>query len=452
MAAVTEWPKTRYTRNGDVHIAFQVVGHGDLDLLLIDTWVHHVEAVWDFPDFARLLRRLSSFGRLIHFDRRGTGLSDPVPLEQLPDLETQVGDAVAVLEEAGSQGAAVIGLNDGTIVALLLAHRHPELCSSLVLHTLTESHTVPGGMPMGSIDEVVALIEAQALSGDSGVEFLAPSRVGDERFDRQLARLQRFSVRPGAWGHYYRQTMEADVGDVLPSIRVPTLVLNRTGNRIVPVEQSRAAAAALEGARFVELSGTDHLAFSEGIDRLVDEVEEFLTGSRTGADPDRMLTTLLFTDIVASTTLAAEMGDRRWRDVLDQHQDRMRAQLDRFGGREVSTTGDGFFASFDRPISAVRCALASVEEVGSLGLQIRAGVHTGEVEVRGADLGGLAVHIASRIAASATPGEVLVSSTVKDLLAGSDMRFRDREEHELKGVPGRWRLFTAEDDRRGGLA
>jgi hypothetical protein len=212
--------------------------------------------------------------------------------------------------------------------------------------------------------------------------------VGDERFDQQLARFQRFSVRPRAWAHYYRQTMKADVADVLPSIRTPTLVLNRIGNPIVPVEQSRVAAAAIKGARFVELPGTDHLAFSEGIDSLVDELEEFLTGTRTGADPDRMLTTLLFTDIVNSTTLAAQLGDRRWRDLLDQHHQLGRGELARFGGREVATTGDGFFASFDRPIAAVRCALAMVEAMGSLPLQIRAGVHTGEVEVRGADLGG----------------------------------------------------------------
>ena len=300
-----EKPRTQYARNGDVHLAFQVVGEGALDLLLIDTWVHHVEAVWDFPDFARLLRRLSSLGRLIHFDRRGTGLSDPVPLDQLPDLQTQVGDAVAVLKAAGSDSAAVIGLNDGTAVAVLLAAAHPELCRSLVLYTLTSAHTLAAGLPMESIEEALEMIQANAVTDDSWVGLLAPSRVGDERFDQQLARFQRFSVRPGAWAHYYRQTMKADVADVLPLIRTPTLVLNRTGNPIVPVEQSRVAAAAIEGAKFVELPGTDHLAFSQGIDGLVDEVEEFLTGARTGADPDRMLTTLLFTDIVNSTTLAA---------------------------------------------------------------------------------------------------------------------------------------------------
>jgi class 3 adenylate cyclase len=296
---------------------------------------------------------------------------------------------------------------------------------------------------MENHDEVVAMIEADAVADRSGVELLAPSRAHDDRFDRHLARLQRFSVRPGAFGHYYRQTIEADIGDVLPMIRTPTLVLNRTENRIVPIEQSRRAAAAIQGASFIELPGTDHLAFSEDVDRLLDEVEEFLTGSRTGADPDRMLTTLLFTDIVDSTTLAATMGDRRWRDVLDQHHALMRVQLERFAGREVSTTGDGFFASFDRPVAAIRCAAAAVDAMPLIGLRLRAGVHTGEVEVRGSDLGGLAVHIAARITALARDGEVLVSRTVKDLLAGSGVRFDDRGEQKLKGVPGTWRLYGA---------
>ena len=439
---MAEHPPTRYAKNGDVHIAYQVVGEGDLDILLIDTWVHHVEAVWDFPDFARFLRRLSSIGRLIHFDRRGTGLSDSVPLDELPDFPTQIDDAVAVLRAAGVDRPAVIGLNDGTIVASMLAAHREDLCRALVLFTFATAHSLAAGMPMESIDEVIAVIEASAVSGDSGVELLAPSRVGDERFDRDLARLQRFSVRPGAYGHFYRQTMEADVTDVLPSIRTPTLVVNRVGNRILPVDRSREAAASIEGARFVALSGTDHLAFSEGVDELVDEIEEFLTGTRTGADPDRLLTTLLFTDIAQSTQLAATMGDRRWRDILDRHHQVMRAELARYGGREVSTTGDGFFAAFGRPVSAVRCALAMVLAVSSLGIQIRAGVHTGEVEVRGSDLGGLAVHIAARVAASASPGEVLASSTVKDLLSGSGVDFQDRGEHELKGAPGTWRLYA----------
>ncbi len=435
-------PETRYATTEDgVHIAYQVAGTGSLDVLLVDTWVHHVEAVWDFPDFARFLRRLASFGRLIHFDRRGTGLSDPVPLDRLPDLEKQMEDAVAVLDEVGSTQAAVLGLNDGTLVAMLLASAHPGRCRSLVLFTPTAAHTHAGGMPMEEIDAVIQQITSDAEEGRSGVEILAPSRAADERFSQQLARLQRNSVRPGAMGHYYRQTMQADIHDVASQIRVPTLLLNRTGNRIVAMELTRDLASQIPGAKLVELPGTDHLAFSQDIDPLLDEIEEFLTGARSGSDPDRLLTTLLFTDIVDSTTLAAEMGDRRWRDVLDQHHALVRVELARFNGREVATTGDGFFAVFDEPAQAVRCASAITDALSSLELRIRAGIHTGVVEVRGQDLGGLTVHIAARIAALATSGDVLVSSTVRDLLAGSGLGFEDAGEHELKGVPDRWHLY-----------
>ncbi|MEO8291691.1 MAG: adenylate/guanylate cyclase domain-containing protein [Actinomycetota bacterium] len=434
-------PETRFARNGDIHLAYQTVGSGPLDLLLVDTWVHHVEAVWDFPDFARFLRRLASFGRLIHFDRRGTGLSDPVPLDRLPDLETQVDDVVAVLDAVGSSEAAVLGLNDGTLVAMMLAVHHPERCRSLVLFAPTAAHTHAAGMPKEEVDAVIEQMTLGAEEGQSGVEFLAPSRAHDQRFSRQLARLQRYSVRPGAMGHYYRQTMQADIRDLVSQIAIPTLLLNRTENRIVTAEFTRAVASLIPDAKLVELPGTDALAFAEGIDPLVDEIEEFLTGTRTGADPDRVLTTLLFTDIVDSTTLAAEMGDRRWRDVLDQHHALVRVELDRFKGREVATTGDGFFAVFDGPAQAVRCASGIVDMVSSLGLEIRAGIHTGEVEVRHDDLGGLAVHIGARIAALAPAGGVLVSSTVKDLLAGSGLGFQDAGEHELKGVPDSWRLY-----------
>jgi class 3 adenylate cyclase len=433
---------TRFAKVGDVHIAYQVVGDGPIDILFVDTWVHHVEAVWDFPDFARLLRRLASFGRLIHFDRRGTGLSDPVPLDRLPDFDTQVEDVVAVLDAAGSDRPAIVGTNDGTLVAILLAAAHPERCESLVLFAPTAKHELEGGPSIESVEDVVNMI--MNAGDDSGLEWLAPSRVGDDVFDGRLLKLQRNSVRRGAMGHYYRQTMMSDVHDTLPRITIPTLVLNRTGNRVVPIEHSKDVAARIANARFVELPGEDHLLFSQGIDRVGDEIEEFLTGARTGADPDRLLTTLLFTDIVDSTTRAADWGDRRWRDLLDQHHAVVRAQLERYAGREVATTGDGFFASFASPTQAVRCALEVAEAVEKLGVKIRAGVHTGEVEVRGNDLGGLAVHIAARVSAAAGAGEVVVSSTVKDLLAGTAVTFDDRGEHELKGVPGSWRLFSVE--------
>jgi class 3 adenylate cyclase len=380
-------------------------------------------------------------GRLIHFDRRGTGLSDPVPLDRLPDFDTQVEDAIAVLDAAGSERPSIVGTNDGTLVAILLAAAHPERCRSLVLFSPTMKHRLADEGPLESIEDVVALI-AQS-SEDSGLDWLAPSRIGDEAFDRQLLRFQRFSVRQGAMGHYYRQTLLADVHDVPHRIACPTLVLNRRDNRVVAFEQSEEVAARIPGAKLVQLPGEDHLIFSRDIDRVADEIEEFLTGARTGKDPDRLLTTLLFTDIVDSTTRAAEWGDRRWRDLLDQHHDLVRARLERYGGREIATTGDGFFATFPSPTQAVRCALSVADGVRSLGIEVRAGVHTGEVEVRGADLGGLAVHIGARVAGAAAPGEVLASGTVHDLVAGSSVAFEDRGEHELKGVPGSWRLFAA---------
>ena len=435
-------PETRFARNGDVHIAYQTVGSGPLDLLLVDTWAHHVEAVWDFPDLARFLRRLSSFGRLIHFDRRGTGLSDPVPLDRLPNLETQVEDAVSVLDAAGSADAAVIGLNDGTTIASLLAAGHPERCRSLVLFTGAVGHGRDPGTPFEDIDAAIAGITATHAGGGGGVDILAPSRSGDTPFEEQLARLQRYSVRPGAVGHYYRQTMEANVRDVLPVIKAPTLVLNRAGNRVVPARLSREAAALIPDARYLELSGIDHLVYSQDVDAVLVEIEEFLTGARTGADPDRVLATLLFTDIVDSTNRASELGDRRWRDLLVQHDRLVRAELERFLGREVKTTGDGFLAVFDGPARAVRCARALIEGVRALGIELRAGLHTGEVEVLGDDVGGLAVHIAARVAALAGRSEVLVSSTVRDLVAGSGIGLKARGEHDLKGVPEPWKVFA----------
>lgn len=436
-------PETHFARNGDVHLAYQIAGSGPVDLLYVDAWVHHVEAVWDVPDFARLLRRLSSFSRLIHFDRRGTGLSDPVPLDRLPDVETQVADALTVLEAAGSTEAVVVGANEGTLVAMLLAARHPDRCRSLVLFAATAKHQRAGGRPIEDMEAFIELVRTNQVSGDSGVEVLAPSRASDERFDRDLAGLQRLAVRPGAIGHYVRQSLLSDVAGELPAIRTPTLVLNRTGNRIVSTELSREVASMIPNARYVELPGTDHLMYSEDIDGVVDEIQEFVTGARSGTDPDRTLATLLFTDIVDSTGRAAALGDRRWRDVLDRHNVLLHKEVERFGGRTVATTGDGIFAAFDGPRNAVRCALEATEAVGPLGIRIRAGVHTGEVEVRGEDLGGLTVHIGARIAALASPGQVLVSSTVRELLAGSELRFDDRGEHRLKGVPGTWRVFAA---------
>jgi class 3 adenylate cyclase len=443
-------PQTRFARNGDVHLAYQVVGTGPIDLLVINTWVHHVELVWEIPEFARLLRRLGSFARLIHFDRRGAGLSDSVPANALPDLETQVEDVIAVLDAAESERPAVLGVSDGGLLAMLLAATHPDRCRSLALYAPAAMQALTADHPIGqtpeAIEEAVVLMTDGLLQGGGGLEWLAPSRVGDERFAAQVGRLQRSSVRPGTIGHYYRQSMLSDVRPILATIQAPTLVLHRTEDRIISIELGREVAALIPGATFVELPGTDALPFSGDADRLVDEIEEFLTGARPGVDPERVLATLIFTDIVDSTRLAGELGDRRWRDLLDEHDQLLRREFERFNGREVVTTGDGFLATFDGPGRAVRCALSISGAVAPLGVRIRAGVHTGEVEVRGTDLGGLAVHIASRVASLAEPDEVLVSSTVKDLLIGSGIEFESRGEHPLKGIPDTWRLFAARRD------
>ena len=335
-----------------------------------------------------------------------------------------------------------MGLNDGTLVAMLLAAAHPTRCRSLVLFSPTAKHQQAAGMAMEDIDSAIAETVEHASTGESGVYILAPSRLHDERFSQQLSRLQRHSVRPGAIGHYYRQSMESDVRDVLSTIPVPTMVLNRSGNRIVSADLSREVASLIPDAKYVELPGSDHLAFSEDVDAVLAEIEEFLTGTRSRTDPERVIATVLFTDIVDSTRQAAEMGDRRWKDLLSQHNQLVRMELERYGGREVNTAGDGFLATFDSPRRAIECARAAGEAVRSIDLEIRAGVHTGEIELSEGDVQGMAVHIGARIAAKANGGEVLASSTVKDLLAGSTFAFEDRGEHELRGVPGAWRLFA----------
>lgn len=444
--AMPDLPVTRFARHGDVHIAYQVFGSGSVDLLFVDDWVHHVEMVWDIPEFARFLRRLGSFARVIHFDRRGTGLSDPVPIDALPDLETQVEDAIAVLDAAGSESAAILGIQVGGLIAMVLAADHPERCRALILYAASAMASGGPDHPLGAtpeaLDATIDQVIDSILNDPGGLEILAPSHAGDQRFIDQLARLQRSAVRPGTVGHFLRQSLLTDLRPILPAIAVPTLVLHRSGDGVVPVELGREVAGLIPGATLRELDGADHLAFAGDSEALVDEIEEFLTGARGGADTERVLATLLFTDIVGSTAVAARLGDQRWHDLLDVHRARLRREFLRFKGRELATTGDGFLAAFDGAARAVRCAEAIASDVSSDGLQIRAGVHAGEIDLRGSDASGLSVHIAARIAALAEPGEVLVSSTVRDLLIGSGFDFVARGEYALKGAPDRWRLFA----------
>ena len=442
-------PTTEYARNGEVHLAYQVLGEGPLDIVVIESWVHHVEAFWEIPELARQRRRLASLGRVIIFDRRGTGMSDPVALDRLPDLETQVADICAVMDAAGSTRAAILGLAEGGPLAVLLAASLPERCRALVLFNTAARLSAAPDYPWGAPEErLLEIVRRQAESWATGdgdhLVHLAPSRVDDPRFTEQLVHLGRGAVSPGAVAHYFRQTVLTDVRDLLPAIQAPTLVLQRAHDQIAGPELGRYLADQIPGARYVELRGADHFWFLDHADELVDEIEEFLTGTRASADPDRQLATVLFTDIVDSTARAVEVGDTRWRALLDEHDSIVRQQLARFGGREIDNTGDGFLATFDRPGSAILCARAIGTGLAHTGLAVRAGVHTGEVEVRGERIGGLSVHIGARVAATAGGGDIVVSSTVKDLLVGSEFTFADRGEHELKGVPGTWRLFAAD--------
>jgi pimeloyl-ACP methyl ester carboxylesterase len=435
-------PETRYTKSGEVHIAYQVTGDGPLDLVFVPGFVSHLEAQWDDPDGATMLRRLSRFSRLIRFDKRGTGLSDRGPI---PTLEQRMDDVRAVMDAAGSERAALFGISEGGPMSLLFAATYPSRTRALVLYgsyarrAWAPDH--PFGRKAGDMEALFDMMDRQ-WGGPVGIEIWAPSRVGDERYKRWWANYLRQAASPGAAISIMRMNMEIDVRHVLSSIRVPTLVLHRSGDRLTPVEQGRHLASKIPGAMYVELPGDDHSPFAGDMTRVVDEIEEFLTGVRAGGGDDRVLATVMFTDIVASTERVAAAGDRQWRDLLAQHHATVRRELARFRGREVDTAGDGFLATFDGPARAVRCAARVVEAVRPLGLDVRAGLHTGECEMLGEKVSGIAVHVGARVAALARPREVLVSSTVKDLVAGSGLRFEPRGAQMLKGVPGEWPIFA----------
>jgi class 3 adenylate cyclase len=436
-------PETRYTKSGDVNIAYQVVGEGALDLVYVSGWISNVELAWEEPTYARFLRRLASFSRLITFDKRGTGLSDPVPLHELPTLEERMDDLRAVLDAAGSQRAALFGHSEGGNMSVLFAAAHPERTIALATFGIFAKRIWSPDYPWAPTAEArrraIDQLEGD-WGGDMDIADLAPGV--DEAFKRRLATYLRRSASPGAAVALLRMNTEIDTRAVLPTIRVPTLVLQRTGDRDANVEEGRWIASQIPGARFVELPGEAHLPWVGDQDAVLDEVQEFLTGVRPPPEPDRVLATVLFTDIVGSTERASELGDRRWRELLERHHALVRRELDRFHGREVDTAGDGFLATFDGPARAIRCARAIGGALGELGLDVRAGLHTGECELLGGKVAGVAVHTGARVAGQAGPGEVLVSQTVKDLVAGSGIEFEDRGMHELKGVPGEWRLYA----------
>jgi pimeloyl-ACP methyl ester carboxylesterase len=438
-------PETRYAKSGGLNIAYQVLGEGPLDLVYVPGWVSNIEANWDEPSHARLLGRLASFSRLILFDKRGTGLSDPVPLDRLPTLEERMDDVRAVMDAVGCERAAIFGSSEGGLMSVLFAATYPERTEALITLAIYATRVWSPDYPWAPTPKARAA-EIEQIERDWGGEMdisnLAPS--ADEAFKRRAVSYLRRSASPGAAVALLRMNSQIDVREVLPTIRVPTLVLQRVGDLDVNVEEGRWIAQQIPSAKYVELPGDEHLIWAGDVDAVVDEVEEFLTGSRPVHEPDRILATVLFTDIVGSTQRAAELGDSRWRELLDRHHAAVRRELESWNGREVDTIGDGFFATFEGPARAIRAACAIRDSVAGLNVEIRAGLHTGECEVIQGKVGGIAVNTGARVAAQAGAGEVLVSSTVKDLVAGSGISFEDRGEHELKGV-GAWRLYSVLD-------
>ena len=438
-------PDTQYARSGDVHIAYQTVGEGDLDLLFCHGWLSNLELMWEEPSFARFLQRLSSFSRLILFDKRGTGLSDRVTVNQLPSLEQRMDDLRVVLDAAHSRRAALFGFSEGGVLASLYAATYPDRVSALILYgtpvKLIQDPTWPVGFPP-ELFTAFAKSLADNWEHPIGIELWAPSVADDQRMRRWWERYLRQSASPQAAITMMTWMTEIDLRPLLSAIRVPTLVLHRTDEILFDVEQSRYLARHIPGAKLVELAGNDHLPFVGDSDSIADEVQEFTTGVREPLRPDRVLATVLFVDISGSTLQAAQLGDRAWRDRLAAFRMMVREQLQRYRGVEVDTAGDGFLATFDGPGRALRCASAIREGAGNLGIAVRAGMHTGEVEVLAAGIAGLAVHVGARIAALAPAGEILVSGTVRDLVTGSGFAFLESGSHALKGVPGEWKVFA----------
>jgi pimeloyl-ACP methyl ester carboxylesterase/class 3 adenylate cyclase len=435
--------ETRYADSDGVSIAYRVHGEGPLDLVLVPGFVSQVELLWEEPEVARFLRRLTAFSRVLVFDKRGQGLSDRPG--RPPTLEESMDDLKAVVEAAGFERPALFGISEGGPMSALYAATYPGGISDLVLFgtfaRMLKGPDFPSGIPEEALDRWGAVIRRD-WGKAVGLDLWAPSRIGDPEFERWWARLLRQGTSPAGAIALMDLYREMDTRAILPTIDVPTLVLHRADDRMVPAAQGRFLAENIPGARYVELPGEDHLPFSGDVDGLLDEVEEFLVGSRGARESERALATILFTDIVGSTAKAAELGDRSWRALLERHDAAVRRQLTLHRGREVKTMGDGFLATFDGPARAIRCARAVQDEVASLGIEVRAGIHTGEVELIGDDVGGMAVNIGARIGALADPGEVLVSSTVRELVVGSGLQFAERGVEKLKGAPGEWRLFA----------
>jgi class 3 adenylate cyclase len=439
-------PETRYARLGDARIAYQVMGEGPPDVVVSAGTYGNIDLDWEDPLAARMYRRIAAFSRLIRFDRRGSGSSDPLPLDALPPWEAYMEEVEAVMDAVGSERAAIMGVFDAGPMAALFAATKPERTVALILANtaarLLASEDYPIGAPPGVVEEVIDRVE-ETWGTEAQAWMQAPSRAGDEHFRRWFAKYTRGIASPTAVKAYLQAMLEADARPILPSIHLPTLVVHRTNYPLFRIEHGRYLAEHIEGARLVELPGADGALAWENADLLIDEIEEFLTGIRRRAAPDRALATVLFTDIVGSTERAGELRDERWLRLLDVHDETARRVVGGLDGRLIKTTGDGILAIFDGPGRGIRAAALLREELRRAGLDIRAGVHTGEVELRDGDVGGIAVHIGARVMSAAAPGEILVSRTVRDLIAGSEIRLEDRGAHQLKGVEGPWQLFAA---------
>ena len=430
----------KYARSGNVHIAYRIFGDSPRDIVLIPGTLSHTELLWEVPTNEYLLKRLTSFARVIVFDKRGQGLSDRAA-EQT--IEERIGDVRAVMDAAGSRRATIYGWSEGGPMCLMFAATYPERTSALVLYgTYASMRTDSFNVSPAQLERWLAAVEKRWGEGLL-VRLNAPSRAKDQHVVQWFGRIERAGASPGSIISLLRANYEIDVRHLLPSLSVPTLILHRTGDALVPVAAGRCLAENIPGAKYAELPGDDHLVLDEETqDLIADAIEEFITGSIHRPEPERVLATVMFVDIVQSTEHASALGDERWRDLLKKYYEVVRKELATFRGREVDTAGDGMLATFDGPARAIKCACATRQKLLELGLRVRTGLHTGECELIGSNVGGIAVHIASRIESAANPDEVLVSSTVKDLVAGSGIRFDDRGAHSLKGVPGQWQLFV----------
>jgi class 3 adenylate cyclase len=429
-----EIPNTRYAQSGDVNIAFQVMGDGPIDIILVPGIVSHVEFLHEFPEYTAFLRRLATFARVVTFDKRGQGLSDGI--SGAPSLEQRVDDVRAIMDEIGSQRAVLLGLSEGSSMSAFFAATNPDRVSKLILFGGFAKATVTAEM----VAERMKIWGSGAVMGRAAMSLSTnPEAV------KMLGKFERLSASPGAAKAFMLLNLQIDVTSILPSVRVPTLVLHRRTDALVSVERGRELAALIPGAKYVEYPEGDHIPFTGDAETVLGDIQEFITGERdsSGADLERILATVMFTDIVDSTRSAAEMGDQQWRRLLDSHDRIAKQSVEKYRGNLIKTTGDGILATFDGPGRAVRCALALESAGKQIGLPLRAGLHTGEIELRGRDVGGIAVHAAARVMAHCAPGEVLVSRVVTDLVAGAGLKFAERGSHELKGLPGRWDLFAA---------